>query len=121
MQALKHIGIDTDTWDVLITHVITNKFDINTRKEWEKYQISGDLPTLNELLQFIAEKCVVLETLEKHKFEIRSNGSSETRQVPNLNRTNNNRLIIIKFIKAIQWSRLPLIFKKIARFVNKII
>ena len=91
MQALKHIGIDTDTWDVLITHVITNKFDINTRKEWEKYQISGNLPTLNELLQFIAEKCVVLETLEKHKFEIRSNRSSETRQVPNMNRTNNNR------------------------------
>lgn len=83
VQSLKHIGIDTDSWNVLITHIITNKFDLITRKEWEKYPLENELPTIEELLQFIAEKCSTLETLEVHKTETRTRAAPDVRQRTN--------------------------------------
>lgn len=85
VQSLKHMGIDTDAWDVLITHILSNKFDPVTRKEWEKYPLAEELPTLDELLQFIAEKCTTLETLDAHKSENKNNAVSNDRRRTNVN------------------------------------
>lgn len=58
-QALKQ---PTATWDDVMIHLITEKLDTLTCKEWEN-KLNKELPTLDDLLKFLEHKCQILESV----------------------------------------------------------
>lgn len=68
LRSLQSLGQDTDSWDILIVYLLTSKFDVVTRREWESYPIkSGELPKLRDVNAFLKSKCELLEKLETTK------------------------------------------------------
>ncbi|XP_030763274.1 uncharacterized protein LOC115887891 [Sitophilus oryzae] len=64
INALKVLKLPTEHWDALIIHIITSKLDNATRRSWESTIFNTELPTYNELIDFLKEKCRILETIE---------------------------------------------------------
>lgn len=64
LRSLKSLGQNTDNWDTLIVYLITGKFDSVTRREWESYPISNELPQFSDVNAFLKSKCEILEKLE---------------------------------------------------------
>lgn len=67
LRALKALGEETESWDHLIIYIMCNKFDAVTRRDWESFKITGDLPTMNDINTFLKQKCDILEKLESCK------------------------------------------------------
>ncbi|KAB0799417.1 hypothetical protein PPYR_07297 [Photinus pyralis] len=57
-------GQEASEWDTLIIHILVEKLDKETIRDWEEYHKANELPTLNELTQFLIKKADVLETIE---------------------------------------------------------
>lgn len=71
LRALTSLGQPVDQWDTLIIYLISQKLDNHTRKEWEVLN-NKDSPMLDELLNFLKNKCQVLETIDNkqhHAYE----------------------------------------------------
>lgn len=64
LHALKSMGEKIEEWDRVMIYVISNKFDSTTKRGWESYQYSGDLPTWKDLTKFMKNRCEILEKLE---------------------------------------------------------
>lgn len=63
MRALKNLDQPVDTWDSLIIYLISNKLDPVTRREWESSVANkSDLPTLDDFITFITQRCQLLDT-----------------------------------------------------------
>ncbi|KAF2884665.1 hypothetical protein ILUMI_21500 [Ignelater luminosus] len=62
-RALKSLGEPVEHWDTTLIYLIANKLDSHTRHEWEG-SIKKDLPKLDDLLNFLKNKCHILETLD---------------------------------------------------------
>ncbi|XP_018401345.1 PREDICTED: uncharacterized protein LOC108778620 [Cyphomyrmex costatus] len=58
LQALKR---PTKRWDDLLVLILTSKLDSITLREWEISLTENELPSLKQLLEFIAHRCQVLE------------------------------------------------------------
>lgn len=92
------MGEQKESWDRLIIYIMSNKFDLVTRRDWESYRYCGDLPTMEDLNLFLKNKCEMLEKLEisqinreqsiVHSKEIRSRRHSNNFSVTNLNQNN---------------------------------
>lgn len=69
LNALRNLGINVSTWDIIVIHVVTYKLDSETRKQWELF-ISGDdaLPTIDQLKTFIEKRFRALEFVEPRKY-----------------------------------------------------
>ena len=60
MRALQAINyVDKDLW---IITILLDKLDNNTSRAWALYSANMKLPTLNDLLQFLNQRCIALET-----------------------------------------------------------
>lgn len=66
LRALQTLKQPTETWDTLIIYLISTKLDNITAREWEQYK-TEDLPTLENLKQFLKSRADLLETLEQSK------------------------------------------------------
>lgn len=64
LRCLKTMGEQKESWDRLIIYIMSNKFDLGTRRDWESNKYCGDLPTMGDLNLFIKNKCEKLEKLE---------------------------------------------------------
>ena len=64
LRALKVLGEETEKWDRLLIYLFTSKLDKVSRKEWELYKISGDLPTLDDFNAFLKQRCELLEKID---------------------------------------------------------
>lgn len=63
LNALKVLGEPIDTWDTILIHLISNKLDPISKREWEsKCCIQKDI-TFKVYLNFLNERCKVLENL----------------------------------------------------------
>lgn len=70
IRALEILEQPVKFWDTLIIHIISNKFDSITRRDWEgKNNNQNKLPSTNELIQFLREKCILLETLSPESID----------------------------------------------------
>lgn len=69
LRALNQLNQPTDQWDTLIIYMITTKLDTTTSREWEQKKAGNDLPTLNDLKQFLKNRADLLETLELNSNE----------------------------------------------------
>lgn len=64
LRSLKILDQPVEHWDTLIIYVITNKFDVTTRKECELYDTKGRLPNISDLSNFLKQRCELLEKIE---------------------------------------------------------
>lgn len=64
LRALDTLKEPTSHWDTLIIYLITTKLDKVTIREWEEYKADIEIPSLDNLLQFLRSRADLLETLE---------------------------------------------------------
>ncbi|KAI5635567.1 hypothetical protein NE865_11741 [Phthorimaea operculella] len=56
LNAIKNLGVDIDTWDPLIVHILDQKLDTDTHTEYiDSLKDRRELPNLKEFLEFIEE------------------------------------------------------------------
>lgn len=67
VQSLNALKVDTTSWDPLVVHLATAKFDQSTLTEWEKVVPTKDPPRLQELLEFLKKRSFLLESVERRK------------------------------------------------------
>nr|CAI5863146.1 unnamed protein product [Callosobruchus analis] len=65
LESLKALGLDISNWDILMIFYLANKLDKYTFKEWEKFKIQSELPTLEDFEKFIEDKADLLEQIEQ--------------------------------------------------------
>lgn len=76
LNGLRGLGISVDSWDVIIIYIICLKLDAESRKQWEtKISDVEQLPTLNQMYQFLESRFRSLEFLDV-KPKYRSNVST---------------------------------------------
>ncbi|KOB66967.1 hypothetical protein OBRU01_19362 [Operophtera brumata] len=64
-EGLNNLGISVDSWDAIVIYVIGSKLDSESRKLWEaKISTSDELPTLNQLRDFLQSRFRSLEFLD---------------------------------------------------------
>nr|CAH7713646.1 unnamed protein product [Callosobruchus chinensis] len=82
LRSLNSLGLETDTWDSIIIYIICLKLDATTRREWESRKNEHDLPNMNDMNDFLKEKCEMLE-----KLEVTSGGISGKGKIRNSSRS----------------------------------
>lgn len=66
INAIQNLGINTSSWDPLIVHLITKKVDSDTYSDYqENRKNTRELPTLDELMNFLENKFTALEPIQK--------------------------------------------------------
>lgn len=78
LRCLKMLDEPVQYWDTLLIHLITNKLDHNSRREWESYKIPSDLPTMDDLNQFLKQRCELLEKLHVTRTDTKDTKISRT-------------------------------------------
>ncbi|XP_026746588.1 uncharacterized protein LOC113507865 [Trichoplusia ni] len=72
LKALKNMGVQTDTWDMVINYLVVSKLDAETIKLWEQ-QISitcnNDIPCWSELQAFLEARFRALDMIESTKIK----------------------------------------------------
>ncbi|XP_072389396.1 uncharacterized protein [Diabrotica undecimpunctata] len=78
LRSLESLQIDITGWDPLIIYLVTTKLDNTSHREWEQSlkDNATNLPTLNELTEFLKGKCRVLESLNNHDDKLRTKAKS---------------------------------------------
>ncbi|XP_013161253.1 PREDICTED: uncharacterized protein LOC106113074 [Papilio xuthus] len=69
LKALNNIGIRTETWDVIIVHLVVSKLDVESHKQWEQ-QISlmaEDMPSWSQLVEFLEARFRSMEMIDSSK------------------------------------------------------
>lgn len=64
-RALKALKRPVDQWDDWLIYITTNKLDKTTNKEWESTITTNHIPSFQELLNFLSQKCNTLEAIAK--------------------------------------------------------
>lgn len=66
LRALKTLNLPTEHWDVLIIHMMTNKLDAVSLRDWEteRNKIEG-VPAFSEFTRFLKGRADLLETMEE--------------------------------------------------------
>ena len=67
LRALKNLGLPTEHWDTIVVHLVSTKLDITTLREWEKSLATNELPTTDQLVEFLTKRIQVLEALETNR------------------------------------------------------
>ena len=64
LRMLKILGLSTDSWDDLIMHMREDKFDMKILWAWEEETKSSETVTLNDMLEFLKNRSLILERIE---------------------------------------------------------
>ncbi|CAK1583774.1 unnamed protein product [Parnassius mnemosyne] len=69
LNGLKSIGINTDSWDLIIIYIVCSKLDQETHKQWESrvsetVSRSKELPSFSQFKEFLENKYHSLEFLD---------------------------------------------------------
>ncbi|KAK9739423.1 Protein of unknown function (DUF1759) [Popillia japonica] len=76
LRALEMLKQPVKMWDLILLHIMSTKLDYNTNKEWETLiskKGEDDMPTVNELIEFLHQRCRLLETIQKTTIEKNKN------------------------------------------------
>ncbi|XP_025995820.2 uncharacterized protein LOC105202869 [Solenopsis invicta] len=76
LRALKALKRPTDYWDDLVIHLVTSRLDPKTSRAWEVTLKRGEIPTLKQLTDFLAQHSKALEA----SIRTARTGSSSTGQ-----------------------------------------
>lgn len=61
MRALKSLKEKVDSWDTLLIYIITKRLDKVTHKEWERSVTGTTVPTMDEFMKFLEDRCQILQ------------------------------------------------------------
>lgn len=65
LRCLKSLGLPTESWDVLVIEIVSNKFDQKTSREWEMFRSKIDIPSLVNLRSFLKDRADFLASMKK--------------------------------------------------------
>lgn len=83
LRSLKNLGEEVDHWDTVMIHLVVSKLDRQTHKEWEKSLKGDKMPSFKQFVEFLTEKCQVLESMTSDNSSYLNNVNKSN------NRTNN--------------------------------
>ncbi|XP_075157882.1 uncharacterized protein LOC142231148 [Haematobia irritans] len=64
LSSLDNLGVDTGSWDPLLIHLLSQKLDLLTRKDWEQsLRSSTEIPSRREMFDFLERTFRTLESL----------------------------------------------------------
>lgn len=75
LKALNSLKEPVDQWDTLLIFLLSAKVDSVTRREWEIDSLRRDITDFDGSLQFLKDKCQILETIQSsvvNKIEIKN-------------------------------------------------
>ena len=82
LRALNALGQPTQYWDSLIVYMVSERLVSFTQREWESKVSISDLPTLDDMVNFLTHKCQVLENIEPNKHTMsRQNKHQQTKYI----------------------------------------
>lgn len=95
LRVLNQLGELTDQWDTLIVFMISNNFDLATRRDWESSTNAkdGKKPTVADITAFIHLRCQILESIESNdcsKSKSATSAHSYSKPSTTLYRTSSN-------------------------------
>ncbi|KAF2898260.1 hypothetical protein ILUMI_07916 [Ignelater luminosus] len=65
MRSLQALEINTSSWDTLLIYICAQKFDLDTKREWESSTSDTNIfPTLKEFTDFFLRRCQLLEKID---------------------------------------------------------
>lgn len=69
-NALKALQLPVEAWDAILVELIVSKLDIKLNEEWETSSAEIELPTFQQILKFLNQKCKIIEAVNEGKAEI---------------------------------------------------
>ncbi|XP_055605096.1 uncharacterized protein LOC129753320 [Uranotaenia lowii] len=63
LQMLNKIGENTESWSTLMAHMVCMRLDPVTLRQWETHHNSKEVPTFSNLMNFLRDQCLVLQSL----------------------------------------------------------
>jgi len=66
LAALQSIGQPVEHWDAWLVTIIISKLDKNTAHGWQLHQRNTEIPKYEQLDEFLAGRCIALESSEAH-------------------------------------------------------
>lgn len=70
LHTLQNIGIETDTWDAIVVHIVVSKLDMESHKLWEQsIGSSTDIPSFKSLASHLENRFRSLEMVNFSKRE----------------------------------------------------
>lgn len=67
LSALRKLGQNVDSWDMIIIQLVAQKLDNETRKLWEAEIGKEILPTWEQMFNFLQDRCRIIKTIEDSK------------------------------------------------------
>jgi len=65
LRSLKGLNRSTAHWDNLIIYIIATRLDLIIIREWEDHIQGEEMPTLNQMIDFLIHKCVIIGYFQK--------------------------------------------------------
>ncbi|KAF5282303.1 hypothetical protein FQR65_LT14357 [Abscondita terminalis] len=69
--ALKNLGFPVDRWDFLLFNLLLNKLDVKTRTDFEFKYNDVEIPSYENLINFLNQNCQALEAVKYSSGEIK--------------------------------------------------
>ncbi|XP_057670066.1 uncharacterized protein LOC130902185 [Diorhabda carinulata] len=89
LRALNSLKLPTDQWDILILHLMAKSLEDGSVSKWEEYKSKKDLPSLEDMYEFLRSRSDLLERLELNKLE-QGSKSGKTRSLLSADSENNS-------------------------------
>ncbi|KAL0831492.1 hypothetical protein ABMA28_002289 [Loxostege sticticalis] len=87
LRALESLGEPVKQWDTLLIHIVTQKLDHKTYREWEEFKCNLDLDssiTFEKCIQFLRNRADLVETLELSRSGSSNQSSLHNKSNPKL-------------------------------------
>lgn len=70
IRSLKVMKVPVEHWDVIISYLIVDKLDRESKQQWELNIKSGEIPSLKELIEFLDQRSRALTNLSSRTSNI---------------------------------------------------
>jgi Protein of unknown function (DUF1759). len=70
IRSLKVMKVPVEHWDVIISYLIVDKLDRESKQQWELNIKSGDIPELSELIAFLDKRSRALSNLSASRHRV---------------------------------------------------
>lgn len=67
LRCLQLLEQPVESWDAVLVHLIANKLDATTRREWESSASGTTPPSYEKLEQFVLDRCQMLDSMPKKR------------------------------------------------------
>lgn len=64
VRSLQALGSPTDEWDHILVHIVSERLDPESHKQWETTLGHDEMPTYGELVEFLEKRSRLMQVLE---------------------------------------------------------